>query len=115
MDNATNHLESIFESAEAYGKTTLELIKLRSLQISTSVISSVLAQMVVFAILFMCVLVISVGIAFLLGQWLHNVPYGFLIVGGGYLIGGVLAHLFLPQWIRKRVTHAVLKATLEPN
>ena len=112
MENPIDHLESIFDSAEAYGKTTLELIKLRSLEISSTVISSMLSQLAVFAILFLCLFTVSIGIAFLIGQQLHNVPYGFLIVGGGYLVAGIAARQFLSQWIRKRVTHLILKETL---
>ncbi|WP_300674060.1 phage holin family protein [Soonwooa sp.] len=61
--------------------TRLEIIEKSSL--STGIVTFVLTMVVVFTFF---IILFNFGIAFLIGQALNNVSYGFLIVAGFYLL-----------------------------
>ena len=106
-------LESLFESVEAYGGLKLELIKLKSLQSLTRVAASLVFQVIVYALIFLFVFILSIGIAFLLGEELGKPYHGFLIVAGFYLIAIVVFTMFFRTWIRRVVSNSIIKEVLE--
>ena len=106
-------LESLFESVESYGGLKLELIKLKSLQSLTRVAASLVFQLIAYALTFLFVFILSIGIAFLLGEELGKPYHGFLIVAGFYLIAIVVFTMFFRTWIRRVVSNSIIKEVLE--
>ena len=70
-------IESLFEKAVDYGKTSLRLVKLKTLSKTSDVVSSLLSHLVVllFALSFM--LFLSLGLAIWIGEMLGKTFYGF--------------------------------------
>ena len=73
-DNATP-IESLFERAEVYTKTTLELYKLQAIDKSADVVSSLLSRLAVFMAVALSILIINIGFALWIGKLLHNSFY----------------------------------------
>ena len=77
MEDRVNHdedsasiaenIESLFDSAKEYGKTRIDLIKLRAADKSAEIISSLAAGLVFLIIMIVCFAILSVGLALLLG------------------------------------------------
>jgi hypothetical protein len=106
-------IESLLESAEAYGNTTVELSKLRLLQTSTNVVPTLMARLGVIIMISLFVLILSVGIALYLGDLLGKSYYGFFIVAFMYLITGIIFHFFLHQWIKKPISELIINQSLQ--
>ena len=113
METPANLIESLIEKAEIYGKTTFELSKFKALDASTRIATSVISRITVIIMLSFFLMVLSIGIALLLGELLGKSYYGFFIVSILYLIAGLLFHFFLYKWIKKPLSNSIIKQVLQ--
>jgi hypothetical protein len=113
METTANLIESLFEKAETYGKTTYELSKLKLLETTTMVVSSLVAKLSVIIMISMFVFVLSMAIALWLGELLGKFYYGFFIVAAFYLAAAFVLHFFLHKWIKKPITEIIIKQALQ--
>jgi hypothetical protein len=113
METPVSLLEPLFERFEAYSKTTIELTKLKLLESTTVIATSLIARVVVIVIFSLFMLILSTGIALYLGELLGKSYYGFFIIAAFYLIAGVVLHFFLHKWIKKPVSDLIIKQTLK--
>lgn len=113
METPAHGFETLFEKAELYGKTSLELTKLKSLETTTTVAAIVLSRLAVIIILTIFVLFVNIGVALLLGDLLGRYYYGFLIVSGFYLITGIVLHFFLYKWIKRPLSNFIITQVLQ--
>jgi len=113
METTANSIESLFEKAEAYGKTTYELSKLKLLETTNIVVTSLIAKLSVVLMISMFSFVLSIAVSLWLGDLLGKVYYGFFIVAGFYLIAGIVLHFFLHSWVRKPISELNIKQALQ--
>ena len=113
MEDKAKLLESLLSSATDYGKTTIELVKLKALDKTSDVVSSVVPTYVVLIILSTFMLFLNLGIAFWLGDLLGRLFYGFLIISGFYLLLGLLIYFLMYKWLKKLVCNYVIKQMLK--
>ena len=100
MEENTKILESLIESATEYGKTSIELVKLKALDKTTDIVSSLIPFSVVIILLITFLLFLNLGIALWLGEILGKPFYGFFAVAGFYILTGIIIHFFLNKWIK---------------
>lgn len=112
MEKPPNLIESLFEKLGLYGKTTYELSKLRTLQKSTDIAVSVVARIAVIVIFSLCVFILSIGIALLVGEWLGKFYYGFFIVAAFYFFSGLISLNYLHKWIKKPISDLIISQVL---
>lgn len=115
MDNQYDILEPLKETTEQYIKATIELSKLKILETITNVITSLVSKIAVVMIFSMFLLIISTGIAFMLGDYVGKTYYGFFIVAGFYLMAGAIFHYFLHNWIKEPVSNFIINKALQEN
>jgi hypothetical protein len=113
MDEQSAFFEELIKKSEQYGKTTLELVKLKTLDKSSDVISNVVSWLivVVFAVLFF--LILNVGIALWLGKIMGQSYYGFFVVSGFYAILTLIFWIFRKQLIKYPLNNSIIKQVLE--
>ena len=109
MENKVNLIESLFESTIEYGKSSLELAKLKAMHKTSEIASSALPHLVVVGVVFFFVLFISFGLALWLGTILENVFYGFFIIGAFYGFTGLLMHFFMHKWMKRKFGDFIVK------
>ncbi len=107
-DNATP-IESLFERAETYGKTTLNLLKLKTIDKTSELISIVLSWFIVIIVVALFFIILTIGIALWLGEVLGKSYYGFFIVSGFYAILGIIFIL----WGRKPITNSIISKMIK--
>ena len=113
MEDQSNLIESLLERVTEYGNTSLELAKLKALDQTSDVVSSVIPHYVVFILYAAFILFISLGFAFWLGGILGNTYYGLFIVGALYGLIGVFIHLFMYKWLKNRIGNYFIKMLLK--
>jgi hypothetical protein len=113
METTANSIESLYERAEAYGKTTYELSKLKLLEKSNTVITSLVARLSVILMISMFTFIMTIAIALWLGEILGKAYYGFFIVAGFYLVVGIVLHFFLHSWVEKPISELIIKQALQ--
>lgn len=101
MEDNTKVFEALFEKATDYGKTTLELTKLKTIDKSTDVVSTLLPHSIVLIIAIFCLACLTLGFSLYLGEMLGKIYYGFFIVAGFYALVGLIVYYFLRNWLRK--------------
>lgn len=101
MEDNAKMIESLLERAFDYGKTSLELAKLKALDKTSDVISTVVPHAFVFVLVASFMLFFNLGIAFWLGEILGKIFFGFFIVTAFYGISAVVLHFFLGKRIKK--------------
>jgi hypothetical protein len=113
MEENQNSLESLFERATEYGKTSIELAKLKVIDKITDLVSSLVPNSVVFILIMVFVLFFNIGLAFWLGEIIGKTYYGFLIVAGFYGIAGVFVHFFMHKRLKKITGNYLIKQILK--
>lgn len=113
METRADLFESLVDKAEAYARTTFELSKLKTLETITVVVTSLVSRLIIFSAISLFILVLSIGVALLLGDLLGKLYYGFFIVAGFYLFAGIVLKLFLHKWIKKPISELIIVKALQ--
>ncbi len=113
MEEQTNLIESLIEKGEQYGKTTIELLKLKTLDKSADVVSNLVSWLIVliFAVLFF--LILNIGVALWLGELLGKSYSGFFVVSGFYAFLAIVFSVFRKQLIKTPVNESIINQVLE--
>jgi ABC-type uncharacterized transport system fused permease/ATPase subunit len=106
-------IETLLEEVGEYGKTSYELARLKAIDKTSDVISSLLAHSVVLIIFLSFMLFLSLGFAVWLGQILGKIYYGFFLIAGFYGITGFLVHFFMRKWIKRLAGDTFIKQVLK--
>lgn len=113
MEDNTKLLESLFEKAADYGKTSLELAKLKTLEKTTDIVSSLVPQSVVIVLIVTFMLFLNLGIALWLGDILGKQFWGFFVVAAFYVLAGIVIHFFMHNWIKRLIGNYFIKRVLK--
>ncbi|MFA5329780.1 MAG: hypothetical protein WC384_18435 [Prolixibacteraceae bacterium] len=113
MEDKTNIIETLLERATEYGKSSYELAKLKALDKTSDVVSTLLSNSVVLVIISSFMLFLNLGLAFLLGEILGKIYFGFFVVAAFYGISGILIYFFMHDWIKKVVSNNFIKQVLK--
>jgi len=112
MENSQNHIETLLQTAAEYGKTNYQLAKLKLIDKTSNVVSSLIPLFIVFAILSSFLLFCSLGVAFWIGEILGKVYYGFFVVAGFYCLVGFIMQVFMHRCLKKIICNYFIKLAL---
>jgi hypothetical protein len=115
MNNTATPIETLFERAEDYGKTSLELFKLSAIDKSADVFSSLAVRFAIFMVGAVFTLVVNIGIAMWLGELLGKQYYGFFVVAIFYALVMSLLYLFRNEWIKTPVSNSIITQMTKQN
>jgi hypothetical protein len=115
MENKATLLEQLFEKAEVYSKTSIELYTHTTVYKSADVLSSLAVKITIAIILAIFVLLASIGFALWIGDVLGKNYYGFFIVAIAYLLFGLFLYVFKKQWIKTSVSNFIILKMLKKN
>lgn len=96
-----DEIELLIERAAEFGKTSLELAKLKVLDKTSDVVSSMTSHYVVIIFISAFMLFINLGLALWLGEILGKIYYGFFVVAAFSGFTGILIHFFLHKWLKR--------------
>lgn len=113
MDNQATPIEKLFEKAEDYTRTTVELAKLNVIDKSADVLSSLLSRLTVIIVVAMFVVLINIGLSIWIGELLGKIYYGYFMVASVYFILAILINSFKDQWIKLPVSNFIITKMLK--
>lgn len=105
-------LEPFFEKVEDYANTSFELFKLRTIDKSARIMSSVVYGGIILFLLSLFFVGVNIGIAIWLGEILGKLYYGFLCIGGFYGIIGVIVCFFMRKSIKRWIANSIVSHLL---
>jgi len=113
IEDIVDSIESLLESAADYGKTSYELVKLKTINKTSDVVSSLIPHAVVFFVLMSSLLFLNLGVSFWLGEIFGNIFLGFFVVAAFYGIIGMVLYFFVNDSIKKRISGYIIKQALK--
>ncbi len=108
MDTQKNLIDPLLEKAEAYGKTSFELLRLKALDKTADVTSTLLSRFLFILLAAVFAFTINIAVALWIGDMLGKAYYGFFIVAGFYAIAAIIMLIAHPT-IKTRVNNNIIK------
>ena len=109
MENESTNVEELFQKLRDYADTRLDLFKLKSINKVSGFMSSVIYILILVILLSIVLLCITIGVALLIGASIGNVYYGFFIVGGIYIIIGLILYSLREKLIKIPLINKLIK------
>jgi hypothetical protein len=109
MEDTSKLIESLLQRTMEYLKTSYELVRLKTIDKVSDVISSFLPNLFVFALILSFFLFFNIGLAFWLGSLLEKPFLGFFIVSGFYFLAALVLYLFLYKRIKRSFYNFIIK------
>lgn len=113
MENQSSPVESLIDRIKSYVETRIDLLRLKAIDKSSSFLSLLITMLVVIFVGFISLVLLSIGIALLLGDLLGKSYYGFFIVAGFYLITGLVVFMFKDKWLKTPIANSMIKTLLD--
>jgi hypothetical protein len=113
MEDSTKSFEALLESIVDYSKTSYELAKLKTLDKSSDVASSLIPHSIVFVLFASFLLFANFGLALWLGEILGYTYYGFFVVAAFYVVTGLVLHFFFHKRIKNLVWNYIIKQVIK--
>lgn len=113
MEDNVKLIEKLFERVVEYSKTSFELLKLKAIEKTSDVASTLALHSVAFILTASFMLFLNLGLAYWLGDLTGKLYYGFFLIGGFYLIAVIVIFLFMRKWIKVFVTNYIIKHLLK--
>ena len=107
-------VKTLVENASDYIETRIELIRLKTVDKSSSVLSSMVSGMVIILGIALILFVLCLGLSFYLGELLGRTYYGFFVVGGVLTVALILLYAFRERWIKSPFADMIVKNFFKP-
>jgi hypothetical protein len=113
MQDQAKMIETLLEDATEYGKNSLEIVKLKAVDKSSEIISSLVFQTILFVLVISFIVFINLGLAIWIGRLLGQLYFGFFVMAAFYLITGLIFYFFFQKKIKKLVRESIIKQALK--
>ena len=111
MEGTFCKIEPLFQRLEQYGNTRLELLKYKTIEKASHLMSGYISRFVLLTAVLVFVLTLNVGISLWLGELLGKSYYGFLAVSAGYGVLVIVLMLMHPM-IKSRINDTIISQML---
>jgi len=101
MEDHANLLESLLERATEYGKTSVELVKLKVIDKTTDGLSTIIPHAIVLLVISSVLLFLNLGASFWLGKITGELFYGFFLVAAFYTLIAFIMYFFMRKWLKR--------------
>lgn len=108
----TDFFQNFVKKTEDYFKLRWQTLQLQMVGILAELFAKIILQLFLGAIFFLSFLLLSVALAFYLGEILQKTYFGFLIVGFFYFLVGILVYIFKRKGIETKVKDAIVHQLL---
>jgi hypothetical protein len=113
MEEEKSHVEVLIEKTGDYARKNIELYKLKAIDKSAHVVSTIAADITVIALIVLFILIINIGLALWLGELLGRNYYGFFLVAGFYALSGIIFYAFREKLIKHPVRNSIIRHALK--
>lgn len=112
MEEKLNSLESLIERVEQFSKTGIELYRLKAIDKSAKVVSSLASKLALISFFTLFFLILNIGIALWIGDLFGKSYFGFFTVAAFYAVVGIVLYVFSDQWIKTPVRNSIIIQSL---
>jgi len=103
----------LFSDAGDFIETRASLLKLKTVDTLADSVSDLASGIGMIGIVTAFILIMSIGLALLVGDWLGKNFYGFFIIGGLYGIAGLVCYAYRDRWFKEPVGNLLVRKLLK--
>jgi hypothetical protein len=107
MEPTISLIEPLLERAEMYAKTSIELLKLKSIHKTADITSTLISRLLLTIVLSLFALTLNIGVALWIGDLLEKAYFGFLVVAAFYALIGIIL-FFIHPIIKSRLNNSII-------
>lgn len=115
MEEQKNDIELLLSDAGDFVETSASLWKLKTVDTLSDSVSTLASGLGIIGIIGLFVLIMSIGFALWIGDWLGKNFYGFFIIGGLYGIAGLICYFYRDRWFKEPVTNLLIRKMLKQS
>lgn len=108
MSEELNRIEALVEKLKNYLNTRLTELKLSTAEKTARVLSVLVSVLLAALVFFLFLTILMIGIALLIGEWLHSYWLGFFITAGILLVFAGLGWQSRDRWLRIPIMNLLL-------
>ncbi len=113
MESNPTNVEDLFEKIKEYADVRIDLFKLKAINKVSGFVSSFLTSIIITAIFGVVFLCITIGLSLWIGDCLGKAWYGFFIVGGGYIVIGLVLYSLRGKLIKGMISNKLIKEMID--
>lgn len=113
MDNKQASTEILIQKVEEFGKSSIEILKLKAVNKTTHVFTTVLFRITQLILLSLTITLFNIGIALWLGEVLGKTYYGFLAVACFYAIVSFIVNSGISMYLKIAIKSFVINLLLD--
>lgn len=113
MDNIATNIETLYEKAKSYAEINAELVKLKAIDKTADVVSSLLVRLIIVLGVAMFAFFVNIALSLYLGELLGENYLGFLVVSGIYLLITIIFSVSRDKLIKVPITNLVINKLLQ--
>ena len=108
METIASLIVSLFENAEIYVKTNIDLFKLKIIDKLADVVSNLAATLILAVLAVLVAFIFNIGLALWIGEILGKSYYGFFALAGFYALLTVLLYFFRVKLIKDPINNTII-------
>jgi hypothetical protein len=112
MENTFDCIEPLFEKIKDYGKTSLELFKLKTISSAIKIVTTFVFQGVIVIIVSLFLIFASIGLALWLGDLFGKLYLGFFCVATFYIVLAGVIFSFFKNIIKRKLSNYIISKVL---
>jgi O-antigen/teichoic acid export membrane protein len=113
MEEQTTDIDNLLSDAGDYIETRTTLWKLKAIESLSDVSGELVSGLGMIVISSFVIIIFSIGLALLVGEWVGKSYYGFFIVGGVYAIIAVILFARREQWLKEPFSNMLIRKILK--
>jgi len=103
----------LVDDLEQFVKTSVELYSLKATGVIARVVSSLLSNLVVWALVFIVLFMFGMGLALWIGHQMGNMYSGFMIMAAAFAVITLIVYFNRYRFIRKPVMNGMINQILK--
>lgn len=112
MEQNTLLIEPLLDRFKDYGKTSLELVKLRSVDKTADLLSMLISRLLYILTIVISLITFNIAISLWLGNIMGKTYDGFLVVAAFYAVVALILYLMQPS-IKARVNDSIIRLMIK--
>ncbi len=113
MEEQQVDIDNLLSDAGDYIETRTTLWKLKAIESLSDVSGGLVSGMGMIVISSFVIIIFSIGISLLIGDWVGKSYYGFFIVGGIYTMIGLILYARRGQWLKEPFSNMLIRKILK--
>ena len=113
MENQPTNVEELFEKLKDYGETRIDLLKLKTVNKVSGFLSNLITSVFLLILLFLVIIFLFIGLALLVGTWLGQAYWGFLIMGALFIIIGLILFSSRKKILKEPISNSLIKSLID--